>query len=340
MLQDSAFIGGENVREFAKAFADFHQVGHCIPCGNGSDSLEIVLRAWEIGPGDEVLVPDLTWVATAGAVSLVGATPVFVDIHPDHYTMDPTKIRSKISSRTKAIIPVHLYGLPCVMDEILSIAKHHGLKVLEDCAQAHGSQYKGQMIGTFGDAGSFSFYPSKNLGAFGDSGAIVTQDEALAEKCRLIGNHGQPQKNTHLMLGRNSRMDAMQAAILRVKLNYLSAWNEQRQEVAAQYHKLLADVPVKTPFIYEGSSHVFHLYVIQTDHRDELRRFLAEKGIKTGIHYPNPLHKMPMFQSLPHRELEVAENITGRILSLPIFPELSHVEVQYVCDCIKSFFNG
>ena len=253
--------------------------------------------------------------------------------------MDPAKIEAKISSKTKAIIPVHLYGLPCAMDEIMRIARQHKLKVLEDCAQAHGSQYKGQMVGTFGEAGSFSFYPSKNLGAFGDSGAIITADDGLAEKCRLITNHGQPQKNTHLMLGRNSRMDAVQAAVLGVKLKYLGAWNEQRRTVAAQYDELLTGLPLKIPVIPEGSSHVFHLYVIQTDHRDELKSFLDEKGIKTGIHYPGPLHRMPMFKSPPQRGLDITEHVTGRILSLPIFPELKPGEVQYVCDCIKSFFD-
>ena len=294
VINDSAYIGGDRVKQFEADFASWLGIDHVIACANGTDSIEILLDTLNVGLGDEVIVPALSWISTAEAVGTRGATPVFVDI--DHtYCIDPKKIEANITSRTKGIIPVHLYGCPCNMTRIMDIARKHRLFVLEDCAQAHGAEHKGQKVGTFGDCASFSFYPGKNLGAYGDAGAMVTNRAELAEKARIIANHGQPQKHTHLIEGRNSRMDGMHAAVLSVKLKHLDKWTDERITAARKYTALLNSSKFSFPHIPKGEKHVFHLYVVQTDDRGKLANSLHEQGIATAIHYPTPMPAMPCY---------------------------------------------
>ena len=335
VIHDSAYIGGNRVTQFEREFEAWLGIDHVIACANGTDSIEILLDTLGVGPGDEVIVPALSWISTAEAVGTRGATPVFVDI--DHtYCIDPEKIEAKITPRTKGIIPVHLYGCPCNMTRIMVIAEAHRLFVLEDCAQAHGAEHKGQKVGTFGDCASFSFYPGKNLGAYGDAGAMVTNRADLAEKARMIANHGQPQKHTHLVEGRNSRMDGMHAAVLSVKLKHLDRWTDERIAAAQAYTSLLKDSNLALPQTPEGDKHVFHLYVVQSDDRDGLANSLAEGGIATAIHYPTPMPAMPCYEPLatPAEEYAVASAACKRILSLPMFAELTDEEVQRTAETI------
>ena len=335
IIQDSAYIGGQRVKRFEAEFAVWLGIDHVIACANGTDSIEILLDTLDVGPGDEVIVPALSWISTAEAVGTRGATPIFVDI--DHtYCIDPEKIERKITPRTKGIIPVHLYGCPCNMTRIMDIAQAHSLFVLEDCAQAHGAEHKGKKVGTFGDCASFSFYPGKNLGAYGDSGAMVTNRADLAEKARMIANHGQPQKHTHLIEGRNSRMDGMHAAVLSVKLKHLDRWTNERIAAAQAYTSLLKDSNLALPQTPEGDKHVFHLYVVQSDDRDGLANSLAEEGIATAIHYPTPMPAMPCYEPLatPAEEYAVSAAACQRILSLPMFAELTEEEVQRTAETI------
>ena len=289
-------------------------------------------------PGDEVLVPANTFIATAEGVSNIGARPVFVDIDPVSYNLDPAKIEAKITPRTTAIIPVHLYGLPSEMDEIMAIAHKHGLKVLEDTAQAHGATYKGKKAGSFGDAATFSFYPSKNLGAFGDAGALVTNDKETADRARLIANHGQISKNRHTLVGRNSRMDGLQAAVLSVKLPRLDGWLEARRELARAYNERLAGSDVILPVEPEYSRHVYHLYVVRVENRDAVAVKLNEAGIETGIHYPTALPFMEAYAHLGHapQDFPVAYSQMNTLLSLPMYAELTDVMIDYVCTNLKS----
>ncbi|MEL6823570.1 MAG: DegT/DnrJ/EryC1/StrS family aminotransferase, partial [Calditrichota bacterium] len=275
VLSHTAFIGGKAVSEFEEAFADFIGTDYCVACGNGTDSLEILLRAYGIGPGDEVIVPANSWISTSEVVSTAGAKPVFVDVNPLYYTIDPQKVEQAITANTRAIIPVHLYGLPAEMDAIMAIADKHNLIVIEDSAQAHGAEYRGSKIGTIGHAASFSFYPGKNLGAYGDAGGIVTNDANIARTCRMIGNHGQLQKHDHRIEGRNSRMDGLQAAVLKVKLKHLPQWTEGRRQAASVYDNLLQESGMQLPRAPEHSKHVYHLYVVQVDGRAELRNKLS-----------------------------------------------------------------
>jgi len=336
-IKETSFIGGQAIKDFETAFANYLDVNHVIACANGTDSIEIILQAMGIGPGDEVIVPAISWISTSEAVSTVGATPVFVDIHPDFYTIDVTKIAEKITPKTKAIIPVHLYGHPADMTAIMQLAKQHDLLVLEDCAQAHGARFNDQQVGTFGDAASFSFYPGKNLGAYGDAGAMTTNNTELAAKCRMIANHGQLKKHDHQMEGRNSRLDGLQAAILNVKLKYLPQWTTARQQVAESYNRLLSNVvAIKTPSTMHGAEPVFHLYVIQLENRENMMTLLKELGIDTAVHYPTPLPFMKAYERFNHQptDFPVAHHAASRILSLPIFPELKTEEVQYVCESL------
>ena len=328
VIQDSAYIGGDRVKQFEAEFASWLGIDYVVACANGTDSIEILLDTLGVGPGDEVIVPALSWISTAEAVGTRGATPVFVDI--DHtYCIDPDKIEGKITPRTKGIIPVHLYGCPCDMTRIMEIAHAHGLFVLEDCAQAHGAEHKGQKVGTFGDCASFSFYPGKNLGAYGDAGAMVTNRADLAEKARMISNHGQPQKHTHHIEGRNSRMDGMHAAVLSVKLKHLDRWTDERIAAAEAYSSQLKSSNLTLPQIPEGDKHVFHLYVVQSDDRDGLANSLAEEGIATAIHYPIPMPAMPCYTHLkaPKEQYQIAQEACQRILSLPMFAELQPKEI-------------
>ena len=336
ILQNTSFVGGAPVSNFETDFARYAERDFAIGCANGTDALEIALEAIGIGPEDEVLVPAYTWVSTANAVARLGGKPVFVDVHPDLYTIDPDKVEEKITGRTKAIMPVHFYGLPADMPKIMEIARANGLKVVEDCAQSHEATINGKKVGTWGDIGTFSFYPGKNLGAYGDAGAMVTNNEALAHQMRVIASQGQIKKHHHVQVGRNSRLDTMQAAILSVKLPHLQNWIQGRNQAAVWYTEMLADLPLKLPVTPKGYGHVFHLYVIQTEQRDELKSYLAERGIGTQIHYPKPQTQIGIFEV--EGDFPVSEAMSGKILSLPMYPELTHEQVSYVVDAIRSYF--
>ena len=342
VISETAFISGKFARKFEAEFAEWQGIDHCVVCANGTDALEIMYKALELQPGDEVLVPALTWISTAGAVSGMGGEPVFVDVDPHTYTMDLDDLERKIGPKTKGIVPVHLYGLAVNMDRVMEIANKHGLWVVEDCAQAHGATWKGQKVGTFGHGATFSFYPGKNLGAYGDAGCMVTKDESLARELKMITNHGQPSKHDHQRLGRNSRLDGIQAAILSVKLPHLDSWTALRQQWAARYNELLADMPFLLPKVPDGATHVYHLYVVQCEDREHLRERLKAKGISTGIHYPTPLPFVPAYAYKGHsvNEFPQINAVSPKILSLPIFPEMSEAQIGYVRDSLNEVLMG
>ena len=333
VVSETAFVSGRYATAFEASFAEYLGVENCIAVGNGTDAIEIALRAIGVEPDDEVILPANTFIATAEGVSNIGAKPIFVDVDPTTYNIDPAKIEEKITPRTKAIIPVHLYGLPAEMDTVMAVARIHGLKVLEDCAQAHGATYKGKKVGAFGDAATFSFYPSKNLGAFGDAGAIVTNNNNVAERARLIANHGQISKNRHTMIGRNSRMDGMQSAVLSIKLKHLDGWLESRRSRAKVYNATLSGTGIITPSEPEASRHVYHLYVVQVDDRDAVMEKLNEVGIECGVHYPTALPFMEAYAYLGHtpEEFPVAHSQMGKLLSLPMYAELTDEMIEFVC---------
>lgn len=342
ILQKASFIGGEEVKKFESGFADFLGVKHAIGCANGTDSIEILLKALGIGKDDEVIVPAMSWISTAEAVGNVGATPIFVDIEEAYFTINPDLIEAKITSKTKAIIPVHLYGQVCDMDKIVAIAKKHNLFILEDVAQAHNAKYKSQLTGTFGDCASFSFYPGKNLGAYGDSGGMTTNNDEIAATARMIANHGQTTKHTHLIEGRNSRLDTLQASVLSVKLPHLEKWTLARIDNAAKYSESLSQVnELKLPNVRENSRHVFHLYVIRTKRRKELQQYLNNQGIQTAIHYPKSLPFLDCYKKDNYSESDfpVSAKIQSEILSIPMFAELTEGQIEIVCNGIKAFFN-
>ena len=290
VIQQNAFVRGPFVTEFEKDYAQAYGVEHCISCANGTDALYIALKMLGIGPGDEVITTACSWISTSETIGQVGAQVVFVDINPQTFLIDIDKIEEKITSRTKAIIPVHLYGQCVDMPAIMLLAEKYKLKVVEDCAQAHFVKFRGQRAGTFGDIGTFSFYPGKNLGAWGDAGCLITNNPSLAEKCRMYANHGSLIKHSHKIDGINSRMDGIQASILSVKLNYILEWTKERQEVAKKYDKAFASMDdVATPYVQQDSTHVYHVYCLRVQNRDELERYLKQKGIPTVRHYPTPL---------------------------------------------------
>lgn len=336
-IRNSSYIGGQAIKDFEQAFAAYIGIGQVVACANGTDSIEILLKSYDIKEGDEVIVPAISWISTSEAVSSVGATPVFVDIDRDHFTIDPRLIEKAITPRTKAIIPVHLYGQPADMPAIMSIAGKHGLIVIEDCAQSHGAKIGGRIVGTIGHAASFSFYPGKNLGAYGDAGAMATSDPAIAEKARMIAQHGQKGKHNHLIEGRNSRLDGLQAAILLAKLPHLEKWTEARISIAALYSQLLKDSGVDIPLVRKEARHVFHLYVIRTDHRDQLQQKLSAAGVETAVHYPTALPFLPCYRQRQYRceDFPVAYAYQSTIVSLPLFPELQEESVRYVTSLIK-----
>lgn len=338
VMAETAFISGKYATAFENEFAEYLGESHCIACANGTDAIEIALKAVGAEPGDEVLLPANTFIATAEAVSNIGAKPIFVDIEPTSYNIDPEKIEEKITPRTRAIIAVHLYGLPAEMEKIMAIAQKHDLKVLEDTAQAHGATYKGQKTGTFGDVATFSFYPSKNLGAFGDAGAIATNNKEIAARARLIANHGQAAKNLHTIEGRNSRMDGIQAAVLSVKLPHLEDWLEARRANARTYDDLLRGSGLILPISPEHSRHTYHLYVVQVDDRDAVQTKLGEAGIETGTHYPIALPFMEAYRYLDHQlsDFPVAHSQMSRILSLPMYAELTKGQIEYVCSTLNN----
>lgn len=338
VLSNTAFIGGRPVSLFEQAFAAWVNAQHCLSVANGTDAIEIALRALGVGEGDEVVVPANSFIATSEAVTSVGARVVFADSRPDDYTIDPDDIRRKISSRTKAIIPVHLYGQPADMDAIMEIAREHGLFVLEDTSQAHGALYKGRCVGSIGDAGTFSFYPGKNLGAYGDGGAIVFRDGEVALRARTYANHGSLVKYHHLVEGRNSRLDGLQAAILSVKLRHIDRWNDMRRRNAELYSKLLADLDgVVLPTSVDETTSVWHLYVIRCKDRDALAERLAAQGIATGIHYPISLPMLEAYRYLGHSkdDFPVANSQMDELLSLPMYPELTEEMIVHTATVLR-----
>jgi len=339
VLDQTTFIGGNEVAQFESEFAAYAGATLCIACANGTDAIEMALKALGIGAGDEVIVPALTWISTAGAVNNVGAEPVFVDVLSGERTLDPRLIEQKITSKTKAIIPVHLYGLPARMPEIMAIARKHNLRVIEDCAQAHGAAIDGKLVGTFGDVATFSFYPGKNLGAYGDAGAVITNDAALAERIKRLANHGQLQKHDHKIIGRNSRLDTLQGAILRVKLRHLERWTEQRIVVAKQYEDQLKHGG--KPHVPAGYRHVYHLYVIETPEREALMQQLKAQDIGCAIHYPVPLPFVEAYRHKGHKagDFPVAEKLCREILSLPMYAEMGDTAIERVCSIINQRAN-
>lgn len=338
-LQKCDFVMGQNVEKFEEEFAAYCNTKYGIGCDSGTSALELVLRAYDIGVGDEVITVANTFIATTLAIEFTGATPVLVDIDPQTYMIDISKIEAVITSRTKAIMPVHLYGHPTDMDPIMDIANEHGLIVIEDASQAHGALYKGQRVGSIGHAAALSLYPGKNLGAYGDAGIIVTDDEAISDKLKLLRNYGSTKKYHHEMLGYNRRLDTLQASILRVKLEHLDEWSAARRRNAERYNQLLADTDLILPIEAEHSEPVYHLYVVRTDRRDELQAHLQERGIATVIHYPIPLHLQKAHQSLGYKQgdFPLTEEYAEQILSLPMYPELSDEQAAYVAEAIYEF---
>ncbi len=337
VIDDARYILGQEVADFEAQFAEYCGTSHCVGMANGTEAIHMALRALGIGPGDEVITAGNSFAATAFAIAYAGAEAVFVDIDPKDFNIDASLIESAITDKTKAIIPVHLFGQPARMKEIMEIARRHDLKVIEDSAQAHGAELDGQRCGSFGDIGCFSFYPGKNLGAFGDGGAVVTNDPELAERLRLLRNYGQKQKNRHDTLGFNCRLDTLQACVLLSKMQHIEKWTEQRRQVAAWYREELKDAGLLLPQAHEDSRHVYHLFVIRTRQRERLMASLAEQNIHTGIHYPNPLSTAGSFQDAPTipMGLPVCTEVANEIVSLPMFPEMTREQVQRVCVALE-----
>ena len=342
VLDSTAFILGPEVDLFEQEFAAYCGVQYAVGVDSGTAALELALRAYGIGPGDEVITAANTFIATALAATYTGATPVLVDINPRTYNIAVDQIRGAITRRTKAIVPVHLYGQPADMDPILDIARQHRLIVIEDACQAHGVRYKNARVGSLGDAAAFSFYPAKNLGAYGDGGMVVTNDKTVAETIKSLRNVGQREKYRHELLGHNHRLDSLQAAVLRVKLRYLDSWNQARRAHAQEYERLLADSDVVLPSVPSCSEPNWHLYVVRVKDRDSLRAHLSEKGIATGIHYPIPVHLQPAYQSMDFaaQSFPVTEEYANEIVSLPMYAELTPDAIEYVCDAIKDFVGS
>jgi dTDP-4-amino-4,6-dideoxygalactose transaminase len=338
VIRNTSFILGPEVEAFEQAFAEYAGARFCLGLNSGTAALHLALLAGGVGAGDEVIVPANSFFATAEAVSLVGATPVFVDADPVSYTIDTTKIEKAITGRTRAIIPVHLYGQSVDLDPIFEIARRRNLLVVEDAAQAHGAQYKGRPVGALGDIGCFSFYPGKNLGAYGEGGAVVTNDERLAHRVRLLRDHGSEKKYRHEIVGYNFRLEGIQGAVLNVKLRHLDRWNELRRQHAGRYTELLKDTNLTLPLEMDYARHVYHVYVIQTDARDDLQRKLSDAGIQTGIHYPIPIHLQPAYASLGHKQGDFpeSERQSNRVLSLPMFAELTDEQIHTVADAIAA----
>jgi len=337
VIDSTQFILGEQVLQFEEEFAAYCGARYCVSLHSGTDALQLALLTLGITSGDEVITTPHTFIATAEAISTCGARPVFVDIDPDTYNIDPRKIEPAITSNTKAIIPVHLYGQPCDMDPILQIAREHNLHVVEDAAQAHGAKYKGKRVGSLGsDVTTFSFYPAKNLGAYGDAGALVTDNSELAEQCRLLRNHGRHEKYRHLLAGYNMRMDAVQAAVLRVKLRHLDQWNQRRREIAAFYTEKLNVLEIKLPVVLPETQPVWHQYVISTSDRDDLQDMLKGKDIESGIHYPIPLHLQPAYEALGYKtgDFPLTEGAADTVLSIPVFPELNESQMARITSTI------
>ena len=337
---NSQFIGGDPVDAFEKDFAQYLGVAHCISCGNGTDALELALKALDLKAGDEVIVPANSWISTAEAVTNIGGRPVFVDVSPLTYNLDVNLLSEAISSKTRGIIVVHLAGMPAQISEILAFADKNGLFVLEDCAQAHGASINEKKVGSFGHAATFSFYPTKNLGAYGDAGAVVTSDSFLAERVRRLSNHGTLFKHDHLFPGRNSNLDTIQAAFLNVKLKYLDSWNHLRNQVANWYHQYLP-AGLRVHKVPKGFYYTYHLFVVEVQKRDRLKVFLEDRGVATGIHYPVAIPYTEAYKSFNNSNdsFPVALQLSKDCLSLPMFPELEEEQVRYICSVINDFYS-
>ena len=335
----SWYIEGQEDEAFEQAFAAYCGVRHCVGVGNGLDALMLILKALGIGPGDEVLVPSNTYIATALAVTYVGALPVFVEPNIRTFDLDPARIEEKITDRTRAIMPVHLYGQACDMDPVMAAAKKHGLYVVEDCAQAHGATYKGQKVGSFGDAAGFSFYPGKNLGALGDAGAVVTDSDEIAKAVRALGNYGSDYKYHHILKGHNSRLDELQAAFLSAKLPHLDRMNEERRRIAARYSAEIRNPKITLPLVLPDCVPVWHIYGVRCRERDALEKHLNERGIGTNKHYPIPMHRQECYRDLGLNQgaLPIAEEISATELSIPMYYGMTNAEIQYVIDALNDF---
>ena len=339
VFERSWYIEGAEDKAFEASFAAWCGTKHCVGVGNGLDALVMILKAMDIGPGDEVIVPSNTYIATALAVTYTGAKPVLAEPDINTYNIDPGRIEAAVTEKTKAIMPVHLYGQPCDMDPIMDIASKHGLAVIEDCAQAHGALYKGKKIGTFGNAAGFSFYPGKNLGALGDAGAVITNDESLAKKVRALGNYGSDYKYHHIYKGNNSRLDELQAAFLAAKLPILEKMNEERRSIAARYLSGIKNDKLILPFVPDHALPVWHIFAVRCQQRGELESYLNEKGIGTNKHYPIPIHLQKCYEDLGLKEgeLPIAEEISRTELSLPMYYGMTDEEINYVIDAINNF---
>jgi len=339
VLESCAFVLGPKTAAFEEAFAAFCGAEHCVAVNSGTAALHVALLAAGVGPGDEVVTVSHTFIATAEAISQCGASPVFVDIGEAAYTMDPALVEAAVTERTKAILPVHLYGQPFDAEPIAAIASGHGIALIEDACQSHGAEYQGRRCGSLGLAAGFSFYPGKNLGAYGEGGAVTTDDPEIAARCRMLRDHGSPRKYYHDAVGYNYRMSGFQGAVLGVKLPHLDAWTDARRAHAARYNELLADANVVTPVEAPGRKHVYHLYVIRCADRDGLRAALDEAGIASGIHYPLPVHLQKAYADLGYAEgsLPVTERVAAEILSLPMFPELTDEQIDRVAAAVRAF---
>ena len=341
VLAEAAFIGGKYVKQFEEEFSAYQEAKYCIGVGNGTDALEIAIEALELPKGSEIIVPANTFIASAEAVTRTGHKVVFCDCDSNNYTILIDSLRSKISEKTRAVICVHLYGHPCDMDKLLTIAKEYNLKVIEDCAQAHGAEYKGRKVGAIGDVGAFSFYPGKNLGAYGDGGTIVTNNESLTRKCRMIANHGRIEKYNHEFEGRNSRLDGLQAAVLSAKLKHLDEWNNKRIAIANYYIKNLSDISeIVLPKKEELVKHVYHIFAVRTKRRDELKKYLEGLNIQVGIHYPISLPKLKAYEYLGQDSDDfIANTISSELLSLPIGDHLTENDLDCVIKAIREFYK-
>jgi dTDP-4-amino-4,6-dideoxygalactose transaminase len=337
VLDNSTFVLGPEVQRFEQEYAAYCGTEHCVAVNTGTAAIHLALAALSIGPGDEVITVPHTFIATAEAITAVGAKPVFIDINPVSFTMDPSLLEAAITRKTRAIIPVDLYGQVADMDPILEIANRHGIPVIEDACQAHGAEYRGRKAGAFGVAGCFSFYPGKNLGACGEGGAVTTNDAELAQRIRLWRDHGSSKRYEHIFPGLNMRMEGIQGGILSVKLKYLDRWNDQRRQAASAYDKALADTDIEVPTEMDYGRHVYHLYVIQSENRDALRQQLSDAGIESGLHYPTPLHLQEAYRFLGYKQgdFPVTERVKSRILSLPMYPGIDPKAVERVTSELR-----
>ncbi len=337
VLANTQYILGPNVSELEAEVARYHGLPHAVGVASGTDALLLALRALGIGQGDEVITTPFTFIATAEVLGLLGAVPVFVDVDPETFNIDPALIAPAITSKTKAIIPVHLFGYPCDMDPILAVAKEHGLKVIEDCAQAFGARYKGKIVGTFGDAGCFSFFPSKNLAGYGDGGMIITGNAEVEEALRMLRNHGSAVRYYHRMLGYNSRLDEIQAAIIRIKLRHIDRFTAGRRNAADLYRKYIRRTDLTLPRESDNYDHVYHQYTVLSERRDQIQDSLTKAGIASAIYYPVPLHQQEVFlgNGDHHEILPVTETLAFRVLSLPIFPEITEEEIRLISEAIN-----